>query len=258
MLHQALLAWAVAFTLVGCRFAGFVLVSPFPGERVPTTQRVGLVAALTLFTASVMPPPVRAFGLDLSLFPLAAAEVGCGLLVALAFRFVLAAADVLGGGLALATGLGTPSVLNPAAGTQDTALATFTTLLALLVALSAGVHRTVLAYLLESFRALPVGTPLAFTGSVPLFVELAGQAIAVGVRLAMPFIGLSLVAQVVLAMVARAAPSLQIFSIGFTVLIGAGLVVLATSLREVGAGLLRHAGTIDPMLERLFAELAGG
>jgi flagellar biosynthetic protein FliR len=258
MLRQALLAWAVAFALVGCRFAGFVLVSPFPGERVPTAQRVGLVTILTLFTASVMPPPAGAFGLDLSLFPLAAAEVACGLCVAVAFRFVLTAADVMAGGLAQATGLGTPSVLNPAAGTQDTALASFTTLLAILIAVSAGVHRTVLAYLLESFRALPVGTPLAFTGSVPLFVELAGDAISVGVRLAMPLIGLSLVAQIVLAMIARAAPSLQIFSIGFTVLIGSGLLVLATSLREVGAGLLRHAGTLEPLLERLFAALAGG
>ena len=206
MLRQALLAWAVAFVLVGCRFAGFVLVSPFPGDRIPSAQRVGAVAVLTLFTASVMPAPTTSVGLELALFPLAASEVACGLLVAVAFRFSLTAADMLGAALAQATGLGTPSVLNPAAGTQDTALATFTSLLAILIALTAGVHRTVLAYLLESFRVLPVGTPLAFTGTVPLYVELVGESLSVGLRLAMPIVGMSLVAQVVLAMTARAAP----------------------------------------------------
>jgi flagellar biosynthetic protein FliR len=258
LLHDALLRWAVAFVLIGSRFAGFVLVSPFPGDRIPTAQRVGVVAVLTVFAMGVLPPPAQTFALDLRLVPLAASEVFCGLLVAVAFRFALAAADVLGGALAQTTGLGTPSVLNPSAGTQDTALGTFTALLAILVAVTAGVHRTVLAYLLESFRALPVGTPLAFTATVPVFVELAGEAISVGVRLAMPFIGVSLVTQVVLALVARAAPSLQIFSIGFTILVASGLALLASSLREVGAGLLRHTSGLEPVLERVFAELAGG
>ncbi len=258
MLREGLLGWAIAFVLVSARFGGFVLVSPFPGDRVPTAQRVGLVTILTLFTASILPPPTGPHALDLSLVPLAASEVACGLLVGIAFRFAIAAAEVLGGALAQATGLGTPSILNPSAGTQETALATFSTLLAILVAISAGIHRTVLAYLLESFRALPVGTPLAFTGTVPLYVELAGQAMSVGVRLAMPVVAVSLVTQVVLALVARAAPSLQIFSIGFTILIGSGIAVLMASLRDVGAGLLRHLGGLEPMLERLFAELAGG
>ena len=35
MLREGLLGWAIAFVLVSARFGGFVLVSPFPGDRVP-------------------------------------------------------------------------------------------------------------------------------------------------------------------------------------------------------------------------------
>lgn len=258
MLEATLLAHAAMFGMITSRIAGFVVASPFPGNEVPATQRVGLVVVLALLVTSMIPPPAVTPGLDLALVGPVACELGVGLMIGIAFRFTLSVADVLGGVLSHAIGLGTPSLFNPAVGVQDTTIGHIAGAFTMLLALAVGAHRTVLGYLLESFRALPVGKSLALTAVTPLFIELANSAIVGGVRLAMPVLAVSIAIQAALAMLARAAPSLQIFSIGFTILLLGGLSTLQASLRGIGAGLIEHIGTIAGTLDRLFTALSGG
>ena len=85
-------------------------------------------------------------------------------------------------------------------------------LMSMLLALTVGAHRVVLSYLIESLRVLPVGSNIDLAGALPLFISLSANALLVGVRLALPIVAVSLVLQLTLAMIARAAPSLQIFS----------------------------------------------
>jgi flagellar biosynthesis protein FliR len=58
--------------------------------------------------------------------------------------------------------------------------------------------------------------------------------------------------------VARAAPSLQIFSVGFTFLIMSGFVTVSLSLRAIAVGFVDHLGTLGGELERLLLSLASG
>ena len=258
MLEAMLLAHAAMFGLITSRIAGFVVASPFPGNEVPATQRVGLVAVLSILVTTMLPTPAVTPALDLGMIGPAACELGMGLMIGIAFRFTLAVADVLGGVLSHAIGLGTPSLFNPAVGVQDTTLGHITGAFTMLLAISIGAHRTVLGYLLESFRALPVGKSLALTAVTPLFIDLADASIVAGVRLAMPVLAVSMAIQAALAMLARAAPSLQIFSIGFTILLLGGLSTLQVSLRGIGTGLIDHIATISTTLDRLFTALSGG
>lgn len=244
-------SYAAGFALAAARIGGFVVVSPLPGEHAPAQSRLGLVLALAvLVTPLVEVRPGLEIGLGIAI-PVAT-EVALGLLVGMVFRFVLAAADVLGGVLSQAVGLGMPSLFNPAIGAQDTAFGQVMGLFALLFAITMGVHRTVLAYLLASFRALPVGGALHVERSWPVFVELGGAAIATGARLAMPVVVAAVAIQIVLALLARAAPSMQLFAIGFTVLLLAGFAITLTSIPAIGRGLAEHlalmAGAIDRVL----------
>ncbi len=258
MLEALILGRAATFALVVSRIAGFVAVSPFPGNDVPVTQRIGLVAVFSLLVTSMAIPSAASPALDLTVVIPAATELGVGLAIGLAFRFTLAVADVLGGVLSHSIGLGTPSLFNPALGTQDTSLGHITGAFTMLLALGIGAHRTVLGYLLESFRALPVGRACALPAVAPLLISLADASILAGVRLAMPVLAMSVAIQVALAMLARAAPSLQIFSIGFTMLLLAGLSTLEVSLRGIGVGLVEHVATLATTLDRLFLALSGG
>jgi len=154
-------------------------------------------------------------------------------------------------------GLGTAAVLNPTIETQDSVLGRIVSLLAMLIALGAGVHRTALAYLLGSFRAIPVGSAMLVPAATGTFIDLAGTAIGVGVELAMPVLAVGLIVQIGLALVARAAPSLQIFSVGLGILIGAGALTLLTTLGDLGAGLATHFASLGEALDRVLGAMQG-
>jgi flagellar biosynthetic protein FliR len=154
-------------------------------------------------------------------------------------------------------GLASASELNPTVEQQDVVLAQVMTLIAMLLALGMGAHRVALGYLLGSFRAIPVGRTLAFGAtSVPL-TDLAIDSFVVGIRLAMPVIAVAFVVHLGLAMIARAAPALQIFNVGFSVLLATGFLVFLTCFRDIGGGLIAHFSTLAPALDGLLLDLSG-
>lgn len=256
MLQELAVAYATTFALSAARVGGFVVASPLPGEHVPQSARLGLALTLAAVVTPLVNLPHGAPPLDLTLAIPAASEVGIGVLIGLAFRFVLAAAEVLGGSLSHAVGLGMPSIYNPSLGAQDTALGQLTGLFVMLFALSVGAHRVALAYLLESFRALPVGGVVHLSRALPVMVELAGAAIATGTRLAMPVIAVALAVQLALALLARAAPSMQLFSVGFSVLLLTGFATIVASVPSMGRVLAEHLSVLASVLDRLLTQLA--
>lgn len=255
MLHQLLIGYALTVALVVARISAFVVVSPFPGQGVPKTQRAALVIALTAAALSTAEPVPRFFDL-ISVAPSVVRELALGALVGLTFRASLAAADVAGELASHALGLGSASLFNPALGTQDSALARVFSTFAMLVALALGAHRVVIQILLGSFRAVPIGGDFSPALAAPLLSEIAGGAVTLGLRIALPVLAVSLVIQVGLAVVARMAPSLQIFNVGFAVLIGAGLLVILASAHELLQPLADHLDTLPARIDRVLGEAA--
>ena len=253
-----MLAEAATLALVASRISGFVVVSPFPGDRIPATARVALIVVLSFLTASLIPATAMRMELSLPLIGAAIVEFLAGVIIGTAFRFLMAAADVVGGVSAQTSGLGAASLYDPSTGSSDSALSQMMTLLAVAVALAIGAHRVALAYLIESFRVLPIG---AVPWGIPLggsvLIDMSGQCLVIGVRLAMPAIAVSLTVQAALAMVARAAPSLQIFSVGFSVMIVAGLATILASLPAIGTGLAEEMGQLGMLLDRIFEAMGG-
>lgn len=254
-LAQELIPRALSVALAFSRTAGFVAVSPFPGRHVGATQRVGAAIVLAWLASSIAPPHLVVRTLDAQAVVASVSELGLGLLLGMTFRFVYGAAEVLSQNVAQATGLGTPSVFNPTIETQETALGEAITLFALLMAFAVGAHRIALAWVFESFRVIPVGSPVLFTAATGTFVDLAGESLLVGLRLALPVVAVALATQVTLAMIARAAPSLQIFNVGLAVLIAAGTMVLLASATDLAIGLGNHMASLSPRLDQLLVSL---
>jgi flagellar biosynthesis protein FliR len=257
---------AVVLGLSAARAAGLVAASPWPGQSVPAYARGALALALgaSALSLDLVPESATSFTLPLAgpwwagLALSCAAEVGCGLLMGFVMRLVFSAVDVLGSSLSYALGLSTPVVPDPESGTTEPPIARALTLGALALALSAGVHRDLLARLLASFRALPPGAPLNLLNSVPELVDFAGTSIATGISIALPFVAAALAVQIVLALVGRAAPALQLFSVGFTLLTLAGLSTLSSVLEGVCARLLAHIGQVGTWIDAALAAAAGG
>jgi flagellar biosynthetic protein FliR len=258
MLEALLLAHALGYALVVARIAGFVVSSPFPGAHVSMSQRVGLVAVLAWIACGLAPLGAvpRRWGIEL--FFQAGLELGVGLAVGLAFRLLFFAGETLGQVVSQAVGLSSPSVLNPTIEAEDGIMARVMTLVAMLLALAVGAHRIALAYLLESFRALPVGSSVGSSEVSRRLLELVIASFAEGVRIGLPIVAVALVVQLGLAMISRAAPALQIFSVGLSVLLATGCAALFVSLGDFTTQLAAYFGSLAERLDEVFGSLMGG
>lgn len=254
MLRDILLREAILFGFLFTRITGFILTSPFPGEHIPKTARLALAITLSFFVRTIMKgnPPPPELGLDTILA--LTGELAIGALIGFVFRLLVAAGDMAGELISQATGLSSASVMNPMFGPHETVITRLFSSGTLLLVLTSGTHRVVLAYLIDSFAAMPLGTHLQASGALEPLLDLFVDSLALGVRLAMPVVAMSVLVQVALAMVARIAPSLQIFNVGFAILIAAGLFTMAMTMKDVTGWLIHHVSQAPDAIDRVFRD----
>jgi flagellar biosynthetic protein FliR len=256
-LQQIFVGQALGIVLTISRVAGFVALSPIPGDYVPMTSRVGLILVVGWLASSVAVLPPGLTGLNGSTVLVASSEVALGLATGFIFRILLMASSVAGSTVAQSMGLTTASQFDPSTGTQETPVAKMATLMAMLLAIAVGAHRVALAYLLESFRVLPIGASLTIAPTMPTVLRLVTDTLAVGIRLATPVVASGIAMQITLGVISRAAPSLQLFSVGLSITLGTGFFVLMASLRDVGSGLGEHIGHLPLYLDQFFTAVGG-
>lgn len=152
-------------------------------------------------------------------------QIAIGALAGLILQVVVAAVVVAGQSTAASMGLSMASMLDPNMGTVPV-ISQFLFLLASLVLVSAGGHVILLSLILESFRSLPVGTPIINQESLTLVLRWSSMIFLGGLLVALPVMIALLFVNVGVGIVSRAAPSLNIFSLGFPASIIGGFVVL--------------------------------
>jgi len=250
------IAEVAAFVLAASRVAGFVLTSPFPGKNVPSKAKIGLVLMLAWIARAVR-PATPDLGLDLALFGIVPGELGIGIVIGFTVRVTFSAAEVLGASLAQGTGLTFGQVYDPTLGNEDSVPPRVVALFSMLLFLGIGAHRVAIAYALESFRALPIGHTAEIGAAAPSMVDFLAQAMDVGVRLSVPVMAIALAVQLALALVARASPSLQVFSVGMGVTVAAGLLGILGTMDDAAAGLANELEREGARIEQVVSDVAG-
>jgi flagellar biosynthetic protein FliR len=245
-----------AYVLAVARVAGFVVTSPFPGRNVPNRAKIGLVLMLAWVARSIQPAKVG-LGLDFALFGLVPGELGLGIVMGFTVRIAFSAAELLGLAFAQGTSLTLGSVFDPALGTDDPVPARLVTLFSMLLFFAVGAHRVALAYALESFRALPIAHATAIGAASPTIVDFVARATEAGVRLALPVVAVGLAVQIALALISRASPSLQIFSVGMGLSVAAGMLTILGCINDSSAGLAREFEVVGVNIERIVSAVAG-
>jgi len=230
-----------AFALELARITGLVVVSPLLWADAPKTVRAAIVILLAFLVhgqGKVAPGIVGAPELAvIGIF----GELMLGAAMGFVVRLVLAIAEVTANAASPLIGFGIAQVFNPATGGDDTVLNALLQKVALWVALLTGMHHAVLGTLLASFQAVPVGSIILPSRAFPLLLEMSSSVLSTGVRLALPLMAVLFMVQIALGFVSRAAPAMQVFSVGFAFTLLTGGVVLAVSLpdftRELAAEL---------------------
>jgi len=229
----------VGTLLAFIRFSAFFTIAPLPGGGTPVMLRLVLSAGLAWAFA---PSASTAHG-ALSLFGAVISEIALGLAMGFLLSLVLYSFVVAGEGAAHQMGLANPSMfINASIGTQLTTMGGALFFVALVVfAMSDGPAR-MLALLDHSLDVLPPGEMLQVKGGPQVMIETGRDLFVVALRAAAPLITAVFAAQMMLAVLARAVPTMNLFIEGPGLTVAAGVI-----------GLIAATHTYAPFIENLFA-----
>ncbi len=229
-----LLAWIATVAYPFCRIAALVATAPILGDAsVPRHVKVGLAFFVTLIVA----PGVAAVP-DVALlsgdgFVLIGRQILIGAAMGFAMRLAFAAIEYAGDLIGFQMGLGYATLLDPETNDQTPLIGSLLRYFASLGFLVANGPLMMIAGVSESFRGLPLAGTGGLFGDWHGLVLQGATIFGLALHMALPVIAALLVTNVALGVMTRAAPQLNLFSIGFPITITVGLVVLVISMPVV-------------------------
>lgn len=241
---------AAMVVLEAVRISGMVIVAPFGWTQAPNRAKAALVILLTLAAHGDFGQIPVSEGPTEALAFCAASEFVLGIAIGLVPRLVIAAVEIAGEQIAPMMGIGVAQIFDPMAHGSQNVLTAILRDLAVLLGLLIGLHRVVIGAVLGSFRAVPAGSVHSTANLTEMILAMSAEALNTGVKLAIPLLAVLLVTQVALAFVSRAAPAMQVFSIGFAVTTAVGALLLIVTLPDFGYDI---AADMSHVAERISA-----
>jgi flagellar biosynthesis protein FliR len=159
-------------------------------------------------------------------------QIAIGALMGLILQVVVAALVVAGQTISASMGLSMANMMDPNLGNVPV-LAQFLIVLSSLVFVGFGGHAILLGLVLQSFESLPIGTSVLNPEVYARVLQWSTMMFLGAVLMALPVMVSLLFINIGLGVVTRAAPSLNIFAVGFPAMIMAGFLILIMSLESM-------------------------
>ena len=223
---QTVTVWMlISVRLLGC----FMAMPLFAFRSAPMRLRVLLALVIAFALMPMVQSDLPAMENMAPGYAMVFVEFAVGLSSGWMVRVGLSAVDMLADILSQQSGLSFAATLQ-----QDTNLASglvgeFLGLLAIALAFTMNVHLVMLELLVSSLKVLPLGTwPSAW--SWPAILSLVQDAFVLGLVLALPAIVIYFLFNMTQAILARVSPQMNLFSVGFAIMIPVAFVVIVLLL----------------------------
>jgi flagellar biosynthetic protein FliR len=235
-----LLSFVPTFVLVFFRLSGMMLFAPlFGSTRIPRQVKVLLVLVLAL---GVTPGVPRA-ALPDSTWLLAMAiggEMAFGLAMGMALSLVFIAAQWAGEMIGQQMGLNLSEVFDPQFGSSGSVLGEMYFMLTLVVFLVIDGHHAMLQGVRDSFEHLPLLSVGVERGVFDTVIGLLGGATVLAIRLAAPMLVTMLIVDLVLGLIGKTMPQMNVMSAGLTLRAVVGMLIVIVGL-SMTSGVIRDA-----------------
>ncbi len=225
--------WAMLFTMVRVG-AAFIAAPIFGAVSVPLPVRVTLSASIALLAMNAAPiaAPTQVFAVATLLAVAAEILVGLalGFILQIAFAAPLVASELIGSSM----GIGMAQQVDPLNGRSTPALGSFLSILLTLLFLSVDGHLVLVDLIVRSYEAMPPGAAWLSPEKLRGIAVFGGYAFIAGLLLALPVGFLLLCLNLVVGMLSRSAPALNLFAVGLPASLAVGVVALLAAMPAMG------------------------
>lgn len=255
---EALTLMALRYGLVLVRVSACLAALPILGQALSLRLRAAFAMILALVLVWNVP---EGGAPEAALIPVAlgaAGEAIIGFAIGTCARLTFTAAEFAGQIIGVPMGIGFMQIVDPLSGQQLVATSRFLLNLTVLVYLIVGGHHIVIRALATSFTAWPVGAGIPPAGFGQSTAELGGAVLRAGVTMAAPALVALLGVKMGLGIIARSAPRVQVFFIGFSLAILVGTLVLIVTMPEAIAQMVAMNSALEGWLASLLESVWTG
>lgn len=219
--------------------AAFLAAPVFSAPAVPVQLRLIIALGIGVPAASAaginLPPEgMASFAGILAI----AGEIVAGLALGFAVQIGLAAAFLAGEVISNTMGLGFAAMSDPLGGQVSPAIGQFLSMLGTFLFLAVGGHLALAQIIVESYIALPPGNGWLSHDAIGGLVRFGGLVFAAGLSIALPVAFAMILVQIVMAMIARSTPTLNLFAVGLPATLLAGIILLAIAAPAMADSLM--------------------
>ena len=227
-------AWVGSYFWPFVRISALFMVAPvFGAQMVPVRIRVMLAFVLSLLVAPLLPPAPGVDPVSLAGVMLMAQQVLIGTAMGFMVHTVFQTLVIAGEAMANGMGLGFARMVDPANGVQVPVISQFFIIMATLLFVTLNGHLMLIDLVVRSFHLLPIGEGGLSPAGFRMVAAWGSQMFVGALLIALPAVTAMLVVNVSLGVITRAAPQLNIFAVGFPLMILLGFVFIMMSTPSV-------------------------
>lgn len=227
---RTLAAWIWPFL----RITGLVMTAPVIGTRaVPARSRIILALALSFAIVPHLPAFPEISALSPAGLLAAVQQVVIGAAIGMVIRLVFVVVEIAGQIVAQQMGLGFASLVDPQTGLQVPVLSQFYIIIATLMFFSLDGHLLLIETLVDSFEVLPIGAGGLPAAGLEAVLAWSGLLFSGAIAIALPIIVALLVVNLSFGVMSRSSPQLNVFAVGFPVMILFGVFMVFLTLDKL-------------------------
>ena len=209
--------------------AMFTAAPVFSQKAIPMRVKVGLAFLVAVCAQAVLDQPMVAVNSPQAL-TCVIQQVGIGLAIGFSARLIIAVMELAGEAIGLQMGLSFASFFDPTSGAQLSAVSRFLVQIFTLFFIVVNGHLIVLMAVIKSFDAFPVDGSFLQAVAQMRIHELGSAVFSSALWIALPLVALLLFVNLTMGVIARIAPQLNVFSIGFPVTLTVGMLGITATL----------------------------
>lgn len=237
MLHlttEQLALWIGGFFWPFVRVSAMMLAAPVFGARtLPVRIRVMMALAVSVLVAPLLPPVPAVDPVSFAAAGILAQQVLIGVSMGFIIQMVFQSLVVAGEAIANSMGLGFARMVDPANGVQVPVISQFFIVMATLLFVIMNGHLLLIQLVVRSFEIIPVSSSGLSLPAIHAVVDWGGQMFVGGLMVALPAVTALLVVNISMGVITRAAPQLNIFAVGFPLMILLGFIFVSASLPSI-------------------------
>lgn len=211
-------AYFYAGVIVFCRLAGFVRFAPvFHRNDVITYVKIGFVFLFTIMITPLLSPP-KAVPAGTSLFLMIILNFTCGAIIGYTARLLILAIESAGDMINTQMGLSSAMVMDPSSNSQTALLSNILTLFGTIIFIHIGGIYWMLQAFLRSFEIFPMYAtciPLMELINMDYLIKMTSNVLFIGLQIASPILLATLGQDIILGIISRTAPQVNVFQLSF-------------------------------------------